>query len=89
MPANGLILVARASVIGFLKRAEVRVLVAQRIRKTGISEQTFYRWKGKSAGLEADRVRQMALLQEENLRLNQLLVKLRHIDMRTHTGILL
>jgi Transposase len=41
--------------------------VAEVIRKPGISEQTFYRWKAKYAGLEVDRVRQMAQLQEENL----------------------
>jgi hypothetical protein len=39
------------------------------IRKAEISEQTFYRWKAKYAGLEVDQVRQTAQLQEENLRL--------------------
>jgi len=34
------------------------------IRKPGISEQTFYRWKARYAGLEVDPVRQMAQLQE-------------------------
>ena len=41
--------------------------MAEVIRKPGISEQTFYRWKAKYAGLEVDQVRQMAQLQEENL----------------------
>jgi putative transposase len=41
--------------------------VAEVIRKPGISEQTFYRWKAKYAGLEVDQVRQMPQLQEENL----------------------
>jgi putative transposase len=31
--------------IGVLKQAEVGVPVAEVIRKAGISEQTFYRWK--------------------------------------------
>jgi putative transposase len=39
------------------------------IRKAGISEQTFYRWKARCAGLEVDQVRQLAQLQEENLSL--------------------
>jgi putative transposase len=39
--------------IGVLKQAEVGVPVAEVIRKAGISEQTFYRWK--YAGLEVDR----------------------------------
>jgi hypothetical protein len=48
--------------IGVLKQAEVGVPVAEVIRKAGISEQTFYRWKAKYAGLEVDQVRQMAQL---------------------------
>jgi putative transposase len=40
--------------IGVLKQAEVGVPVAEVIRKAGISEQTFYRWKAKYAGLEGD-----------------------------------
>jgi Transposase. len=46
------------------------------IRKVGISEQTFYRWKSKYVGLEVDQVRQMAQLQEENTRLKQLVAEL-------------
>jgi hypothetical protein len=47
-----------------------------RIRKAGINEQTFYRWKAKYAGLEVDQVRKMAQLQEENMRLKQLVAEL-------------
>ena len=36
--------------VGVLKQAEVGVPVAEVIRKAGISEQTFYRWKAKYAG---------------------------------------
>ena len=50
--------------------------MAEVIRKAGISEQTFYRWKAKYAGLEMDQVRQMAQLQEENMRLKQLVAEL-------------
>ena len=46
------------------------------IRKAGISEQTFYRLKAKYAGLEVDEVRKMGQLQEENLRLKQLVAQL-------------
>jgi putative transposase len=51
-----------------LKQAEVGIPVVEVIRKAGISEQTFYRWKAKYVGLEVDQVRQMKQLQEENLR---------------------
>ena len=62
--------------IAVLKQAEVGVPVEEVIRKAGISEQTFYRWKAKYAGLEVDQVRQMAQLQEENLRLKRLVADL-------------
>jgi putative transposase len=50
--------------------------VAELIRKVGISEQTFYRWKAKYAGLEVDQVRQMKQLRDENTRLKQLVAEL-------------
>jgi putative transposase len=54
-----------------LKQAEIDVPAAEVIRKAGISEQTFYRWKAKYAGLEVDQVCQMNLLREESVRLKQ------------------
>ena len=45
--------------IGVLKQAQVGVPVAEVIRKAGISEQTFYRWKKQYVGLEIDQVRQL------------------------------
>jgi hypothetical protein len=44
-------------IVGVLKQAEVGVPVVEVIRKAGISEQTFYRWKAKYVGLEVDQVR--------------------------------
>jgi putative transposase len=55
--------------IGVLKESQVGIPVAEVIRKAGISEQTFYRWKAKYAGLEVDEGRKIAQLQEENTRL--------------------
>lgn len=62
--------------VGVLKQAEVGVPVAELIRKVGISEQTFYRWKKHYVGLEVDQVREMKQLQEENTRLKQLVAEL-------------
>ena len=56
-------------IVGVLKQAEVGVPVAELIRKAGISEQTFYRWKKQYVGLESDQVREMKQLQDENSRL--------------------
>ncbi|MEO6922188.1 MAG: transposase, partial [Bryocella sp.] len=39
-------------IVGVLKQVQVGVPVAEVIRKAEISEQTFYRWKAKYAGLE-------------------------------------
>ncbi len=63
-------------IVGAFKQAEVGVPVAELIRKVGISEQTFYRWKERYVGLEVDQVRQMKQLQEENARLKQTVAEL-------------
>lgn len=52
-------------IFGVLKQAEVGVSVAELIRRTGITEETYYRWKAKYAGLEVDQVRQIKQLREE------------------------
>ncbi len=63
-------------IVSVLKQAEVGVPAAELIRKVGISEQTFYRWKAKYAGLEVDQLRQMKQLRDENTRLKQLVAEL-------------
>jgi putative transposase len=63
-------------IVGILKQVEVGVPVAEVIRKAGIAEQTFYRWKKQYVGLEVDQVRQLKQLQEENVRLKQLVAEL-------------
>ena len=63
-------------IVGVLKQAELGVPVVQLIRKVGISEQTFYRWKKQYVELEIDQVRQLKQLQEENTRLKQLVAEL-------------
>ena len=45
-------------IVSVLKQAELGLPVADLIRKVGISEQTFYRWKKQYAGLESDQVRE-------------------------------
>ena len=41
-------------IVAVLKQAELGMPVADVIRKIGISEQTFYRWKKQYASLEPD-----------------------------------
>ena len=63
-------------IVAVLKQAEAGVPLAELIRRMGISEQTFYRWKKQYIGLEVDQVRELKQLQEENSRLKRLVADL-------------
>jgi putative transposase len=63
-------------IVAILKQAEMGMPVADLIRRVGIAEQTFYRWKKRYAGLESDQVRQYKQVQEENARLKRLVADL-------------
>ena len=63
-------------IVAILKQAEMGMPVAELIRRVGISEQTFYRWKKQFTGLEIDQVRQLKQLQDENGRLKKLVAEL-------------
>lgn len=54
-----------------LRQAETETPVAEVIRKMGISEQTFYRWKKQYAGMGVAELRRMKQLEEENRKLKQ------------------
>lgn len=59
-----------------LKQAETGTSVAEVIRRMGISEQTFYRWKKVYGGLGVGELRRLKLLEEENRKLKQLVADL-------------
>ena len=59
-----------------LKQAETGILVKEIIRKMGITEQTFYRWKRKYAGMIPSDVRRLKQLEEENRQLKKLVADL-------------
>ena len=59
-----------------LRQAESGTLVAEIIRKMGISEVTFYRWKKKYAGLGIAELRRLKQLDDENRRLKRLVADL-------------
>lgn len=63
-------------IVAVLKEAEVGMPVAELIRRIGITEQTFYRWKKQYAGLDSDQARQLKQLQEENERLKKIVAEL-------------
>jgi len=51
-------------IVAALKQAEAGVPLAELIRRVGISEQTFYRWKKQYVGLVADLTLDKAMLQD-------------------------
>jgi putative transposase len=59
-----------------LRQAETGTPVREVIRKMGISEQTFYRWKKLYGGLGPSEVRRLKMLEEENRRLKQMVADL-------------
>jgi len=63
-------------IIYALKQVEAGAKVAQMTRTMGVSEQTFYTWKRKYAGLGVSELRELKLLQAENHKLKQLVADL-------------
>ena len=59
-----------------LRQAETGTAVVEVIRKMGISEQTFYRWKKQYAGMGVAELRRLKQLEEENRKLKQLVADL-------------
>jgi putative transposase len=59
-----------------LRQHEGGTPIAEITRKLGISEQTFYRWKKKYAGLGVAELRRLKQLEEENTKLKQLVADL-------------
>jgi putative transposase len=63
-------------IVAALKQVELGMPVADLIRRLGISEVTFYRWKKQYAGMQSDQVRELKQLQDENARLKKLVADL-------------
>lgn len=59
-----------------LRQVESGVPVEEACRKLGVSQQTFYRWKKKYAGLGVPELRRLKLLEEENKKLKALVADL-------------
>lgn len=59
-----------------MRQAESGTTVTEVCRNVGISEQTFYAWKRKYAGLGLSELRELRQLQEENTKLKRLVADL-------------
>ena len=64
-------------IIPKLREVEVEVgrgkTVLEAVKKIGVTEQTYYRWKKKYGGLRMDQAKRLKELEKENSRLNGLL----------------
>jgi putative transposase len=58
-------------IIGILKEQEQGRTVGDICRDHGISQATFHRWKNKYGGMEANQLKRLKELEEENRRLKE------------------
>ena len=63
-------------IISILKQQEAGISVRDIAREHGISDATFYNWKAKYGGMEANEIKRMKELEEENNRLNRIVANL-------------
>jgi putative transposase len=62
-------------IIAVLKEVDAGGKVQDVIRKLGISEQTYYRWKAKYGGMEVSDAKKLRALEDENRRLKQMVAE--------------
>jgi len=59
-------------IIAVLKEVDAGAKVQDVVRKLGITEQTYYRWKSKFGGMEVSDAKKLRALEDENRRLKQM-----------------
>ena len=62
-------------IIGILREQEAGMKTADVCRKYGLSEATFYKYKGKYGGMEVSDARRLKALEDENAKLKKLLAE--------------
>ena len=64
-------------IIGKLREVEIHLSpgmsAAEAVRRIGVTEQTYYRWRKEFGGLKLDQARRLKDLEKENTRLKRLL----------------
>jgi putative transposase len=67
-------------IVGKLREAELELgrgrTIAEVVRKLGITDQTYYRWRKEYGGLRTDQARRMKEVERENARLKKLVADL-------------
>ena len=63
-------------IIKVLKEVEAGAKVQDVVRRLGITETTFYRWKAKYGGMDVSEAKRLRALEEENRRLKHMVADL-------------
>ena len=67
-------------IVNLLRKIEVEIAngktTPQAAREVGITEQTYYRWRGEFGGLKLDQAKRLKELEKENSRLKRLVAEL-------------
>ena len=66
-------------IIGFIKQADAGMAVSELCRQYGFSPASFYQWRAKYGGMEAEDAKRLKELESENGRLKRLLAEA-HLD---------
>ena len=67
---------SESQIVAILKEGETGLPVAQLLRKHGISQATYYKWKSKYGGLEASDLKRIRELEAENAKLKKMYAEL-------------
>ena len=59
-------------IIAVLKEVDAGAKLQDVVRRLGVSEQTYYRWKAKYGGMEVSDAKKLKALEDENRRLKQM-----------------
>jgi len=66
-------------IIRKLREAEILIAeglpAAQAVRRIGVSEQTYYRWRKEYGGMQVAQVKRLNVLEKENVRLKRLVAE--------------
>jgi putative transposase len=62
-------------IIAVLKEVDAGAKVQDVIRRLGVTEQTYYRWKAKFGGMEVSDAKKLKALEDENRRLKQMVAE--------------
>ena len=67
---------SESQIVAILKEGEAGEPVAQILRRHGISQATYYKWKARYGGLEVSELKRVKELEQENARLKKMYAEL-------------